>query len=133
MLSEKDIVWKEAKQKINGQDVMADWYCLIDCGKFIRLYAIQPQYPWNINDVESMNELSENPELYILWGANGHKPFKKSGRYYWTHLRDGYVFEEQSLIRVLKTLDEAKGFAFNHYMAEFSEATLEVTSRHRSL
>ena len=135
MVKKEDFIWK--KHFVNNIETnpLEYYYCIIDTGKGARRYAIQPQYP---SEKTGLILDTKNPEYYILFEDIGKKATeeeRKNHLYQYNNL-DGYIFDGKGLVRVFKTLEDAKERACVQYSAIYGYAlnyignTEEITQNH---
>lgn len=109
MILEKDFVWHIKKENnISVNPIQAE-YCIIDFGYEDgkgKLYSIERQYPQDEHGLK----LSDEPELYILYESSCKKTNISSYSTY-----GEYELLNKHLVRVFKTLEEAKKRAFVQY------------------
>lgn len=114
MVKFEDFVWKEHKANNIKENPLEEWYCIVDTGNHARKYGVRPQYPLKDGIYTDFNT---EPEYYILFESSGRKATEDDKRQ-WVYKSvnfDGYIFNDETFIRVFKNREEAEKRAYLGY------------------
>lgn len=103
------------------ENPLEEWYCIVDVGNSARKYGIKPQYPLKDGIYTDVNA---DPEYYILFESTGRKATEndKNKRFYKNVNFDGYIFDNETFIRVFKNKEDAQKKAYYGYTSVYGYA-----------